>query len=99
MKSIIQKLLGDDNVCNLDLKELGQRFKGAELFGKLCNIGDDISDEFNPDPAIFKKITTGDRINVERKGQNPFDFNPYCKLIFSLFYSLQEMIKLLNYEK
>jgi len=81
--SIIQKLLGDDNVCNLDLKELGQRFKGAELFGKLCNIGDDISDEFNPDPALFKKITTGDRINVERKGQNPFDFNPYCKLIFS----------------
>lgn len=81
--SLLQKLLGDENICNLDLKELGQRFKGAELFGRLANIGDDISDEFNPDPALFKKITTGDRINVERKGKDPFDFNPYCKLIFS----------------
>ena len=79
----LKRLLGNDNVCSLDLKELGQRFKPAELFGKLANIGDDISDEFNPDPSLFKKLTTGDSINVERKGKDPFDFENYAKLIFS----------------
>lgn len=80
---ILQKLIGDVNTSSLDLKELDQRFKTAELFGKLANIGDDIGDDFIPDTAIFKKLVTGDRINVERKGQQPFEFNSYAKLLFS----------------
>ncbi|HBG0963344.1 TPA: DNA primase, partial [Clostridioides difficile] len=62
---------------------LSDRFKTAELFGKLANIGDDIGDEFIANPAIFKKLVSGDRVNVERKGQNPFDFNNYSKFLFS----------------
>ena len=80
---MIKTLLGDENTCALDLNELGDRFKTAELFGKLANIGDDIGDEFIPNPAIFKKLTSGDRLNAERKGQDPFDFNSYAKLLFS----------------
>lgn len=80
---MIKTLLGDRNTAALDLKELGDRFKTAELFGKLANIGDDIGDEFIPNPAIFKKLTSGDRLNAERKGQDPFDFNSYSKLLFS----------------
>ena len=80
---MIKTLLGDANTAALDLKELGDRFKPAELFGKLANIGDDIGDEFIANPAIFKKLVSGDRINVERKGQDPFDFNNYSKLLFS----------------
>lgn len=80
---VLQKLIGDVNTSSLDLKELDQRFKAAELFGKLANIGDDIGDDFIPDTAIFKKLVTGDRINVERKGQQPFEFNSYAKLLFS----------------
>lgn len=80
---LIAYILGDSNISSLDLKELGQRFKTAELFGKLANIGDDIGDSYIPDTAIFKKLVSGDRLNVERKGQDPFDFNNYSKLIFS----------------
>lgn len=80
---MLKTLLGDRNVSALDLSELGQRFKTAELFGKLANIGDDIGDEFIPNPAIFKKLVSGDRINAERKGQDPFDFASYAKLLFS----------------
>ncbi|MBR5823766.1 MAG: hypothetical protein IKY67_06455 [Paludibacteraceae bacterium] len=80
---MIKTLLGDNNTSALDLGELGDRFKTAELFGKLANIGDDIGDEFIPNPAVFKKLTSGDRLNVERKGQDPFDFNSYAKLLFS----------------
>ena len=80
---MIKTLLGDDNTTALDLKDLGDRFKTAELFGKLACIGDDIGDEFIPNPASFKKLTSGDRLTVEKKGQDPFDFNSYAKLLFS----------------
>ena len=81
--SMVQCLLGDENIASLDLKELGDRFKTAELFGKLANIGDDIGDEFIANAAIFKKLVTGDRVSAERKGQNPFEFNNYSKFLFS----------------
>lgn len=81
--SMVQYLLGDENISSLDLKELGDRFKTAEMFGKLANIGDDIGDEFIANPAIFKKLVTGERVSTERKGQNPFEFNNYSKLLFS----------------
>jgi len=80
---MVKTMLGDENIASLDLGELGDRFKTAELFGKLANIGDDIGDEFIADASIFKKLVTGDRINVERKGQDPFEFNNYAKLLFS----------------
>lgn len=81
--AVVQSLLGDENISSLDLKELGDRFKTAEMVGKLANIGDDIGDEFIANPAIFKKLVTGERVSVERKGSDPFEFNNYSKLIFS----------------
>lgn len=80
---VIKNLLGEVNISALDLAELNSRFKTAELFGKLANIGDDISDDFIPDVSIFKKLVSGDRVNAERKGKDPFEFNSYAKLLFS----------------
>jgi len=80
---MVKTMLGDENIASLDLKELGDRFKTAELFGKLANIGDDIGDEFIANAAVFRKLVTGDRISVERKGQDPFEFNNYSKMLFS----------------
>ena len=80
---LIAYILGDSNISSLDLAELDQRFKTAELYGKLANIGDDIGDSFISNTATFKKLVSGDRLNVERKGQDPFDFINYSKLIFS----------------
>lgn len=80
---IVRRLAGEENTSSLDLKELNQRFKTAELFGKLANIGDDISGEYIKDNSEFKKLVTGEAINVERKGRDPFDFTNYAKLIFS----------------
>lgn len=76
-------MVGEDNKTALDLKELGDRFRTAELFGKLICAGDDIGDEFIPNPAVFKKIVSGDPIVVERKGQDPFTLYNYAKPIFS----------------
>ena len=80
---MVKTMLGDENIAALDLSELGERFKTAELFGKLANIGDDIDNEYVKNTGVFKKLVTGDRMNVERKGMDPFDFNNYSKLLFS----------------
>lgn len=81
--AMLKELLGDDNTVALDLNELGERFSSASLFGKLANIGDDIGDDFIANPAVFKKIVSGDWIKGENKGQKEFFFKPYCKLLFS----------------
>ena len=76
-------MLGRRNVSVLDLKKLNDRFSAVMLFGKLANIGDDISEEFITDAADFKKIVTGEAIDAEQKGQPKFEFEPYVKLLFS----------------
>ena len=81
--NMLKTMLGKRNLSVLDLKKLGDRFSTVMLFGKLANIGDDISDEFVTDAAEFKKIVTGETIDAEQKGQPKFDFEPYVKLIFS----------------
>ena len=81
----VKAILGEKNISALDLKELGDRFTTPMMFGKLANIGDDIGDDFlqGSQVSIFKKIVTGNRIKAERKGQDPFEFNPFIKLLFS----------------
>ena len=76
-------MVGTENRTALDLKELGDRFRTAELYGKLICAGDDIGDEFIANPAIFKKVVSGDPIVIERKGQDPFTLYNYSKPIFS----------------
>lgn len=80
---MVKTLIGRQNISVLDLKKLNDRFSTVMMFGKCANIGDDISDEFVVDTAEFKKIVTGQSIDAEHKGQPKFNFDPFCKLIFS----------------
>jgi putative DNA primase/helicase len=76
-------MLGEENVANLDLCEIGHEFKTAELYGKLANIGDDINDEYVSNTAIFKKVVSGSVITVAKKGKDPFKLSSYAKFFFS----------------
>lgn len=80
---MVGTLLGEDNTANLDLCEIGDRFRTAELTGKLANIGDDINDEWVSNTAIFKKVVSGDVVTVERKGKDPFKLRSFAKFFFS----------------
>lgn len=80
---VMKKLIGDVNISSVPLEELKDRFKTFQLEGKLANIGDDISNKYIDDNSTFKKLVTGETVNVERKGKDPYDFNNYSKLIFS----------------
>lgn len=79
----LSNLMSEKNISSLDLKKLGDRFSTVMMFGKLANIGDDISNEFVTDTSLFKKVVTGETIDAEQKGQPKFDFKPFCKLLFS----------------
>lgn len=82
---MVQDVLGLNNISTLGLEELDERFSVASMFGKLANIGDDISDDFlfGRSIAHFKKIVSGNMIKAENKGVDAFFFKPFVKLIFS----------------
>lgn len=80
---VIKRLIGKENISSVALNELNDRFRTFQLEGKLANIGDDISNAYIEDNSTFKKLVTGETVNVERKGKDPFDFENYSKLIFS----------------
>ena len=82
---MVKNVLGRPNYVSLDLDELSERFSTTTMFGKLANIGDDISDEFLQGKAIaqFKKVVSGNDIKGENKGQDAYFFKPTVKLLFS----------------
>lgn len=75
--------LGRENVSQIKMQELNERFKTAEIEGKLANIGDDISDEYMQDTNRIKSAVTSNPITVERKGEDPRIIIPYATQIFS----------------
>jgi putative DNA primase/helicase len=82
---LVEWVLGRENYVSLDLDELSEKFSTTTMFGKLANIGDDISDEFLQGKSIsqFKKIVSGNDIKAENKGQDVYFFKPTVKLLFS----------------
>jgi len=80
----LQYLLGLNNVCNIELQELEEnRFKKAELLGKLANIFTDLSNKSMQTSSAFKILVTGERITAERKFGHPFEFTSFARLLFS----------------
>ncbi|MBQ9147785.1 MAG: bifunctional DNA primase/polymerase [Rikenellaceae bacterium] len=82
---MLRALLGASNVASLDMAQLGRQFATQRLLGKLANLGDDISNEFQHGDllSIFKKIVTGEVLYADVKGMDGFEFAPFCTLVLS----------------
>lgn len=80
---MVESMLGKENYSAVDMGDLGKRFMTVLLYGKLANLGDDISNQYIQDPAIFKKLVTGEEIQAEEKGRDPIKFVPYATHIYS----------------
>lgn len=78
----IKKLIGKQNYTSLDLRELEETFKPAELYNKLANIGDDISAKYLENSSVFKKVVTGESFVVQKKYAQPFELESYATQIF-----------------
>jgi putative DNA primase/helicase len=81
---VLQQLIGPRNFSSIAIQDLQvNRFKPAELDGKLANIYSDISATEIHATGIIKSIISGDSITVEKKNRDPFTFRPFSKLFYS----------------
>lgn len=82
---VVKALLGPRNCTSVPLHDFADnRFATAELFGRLANICGDIDATYIENTSRIKEITGGnDTVMGERKGQDPFYFKPWCKMVFS----------------
>lgn len=76
-------ILGKKNVSNIPWQEIGDKFKTAELLGKLANVFSDLPSKSIDDTGIFKVVTGEDYLMAEKKNKNPFKFKPFVRLVFS----------------
>lgn len=76
-------LLGKKNVSNIPWQEIGDKFKTAELLGKLANVFSDLPSKSIDDTGILKVVTGEDYLMAEKKNKNPFKFKPFARLVFS----------------
>lgn len=81
--TMLKRLYGSQNYATLSLADLEDRFRPAELDGKLINVGDDLDDKFIQNDSMFKTIVSGDTILVERKNKDPYSYTSTVKLIFA----------------
>ena len=80
---LLVNLIGKKNVSTLKPNEFSEKFKTAQIIGKVCNIGDDIGDAYLDDISNLMSIATGDGITVEEKGQKAFSIYTRAFCLFS----------------
>lgn len=73
---LIRNLLGDEVIANIPIKEFDSRFGLARLPGAMAVIVDenDVS-SFNQGLGKLKAVITGDKVSIERKYENSYDFS------------------------
>jgi putative DNA primase/helicase len=82
--SLITKLVGSTNVTAISLQELNEnRFSAAELQGKLLNMYPDLPNKSVKTTGVFKALTGGDEITVEKKFCQPFKMRNKAVFCFS----------------
>ena len=81
---LIEKAVGSQNISNIPLEKLEQRFAAFGLFGKLLNSCADLKVTALEDTSVLKKAVGEDRIEAEAKGKDAFPFRSYAKLLFSV---------------
>ena len=74
IKNFLISLLGNENCSSLDLKDLEKQFTKIQLLGKRLVGSNDMSYMKITELETFKKLTGGDSIYGEYKGENGIDF-------------------------
>lgn len=74
LKSLVERLLGTENYIGIDLKEIEARFGTGAIYGTRLAGSSDMSFLTVDELKTFKKITGGDALYAEFKGQQAFTF-------------------------
>ena len=72
---ILRDFLGIDNIANIPIQNMSDRFALSDLCGKRLDIvGDQRSDDI-ADSSVFKQLTGGDAVKIEFKGKQSFSWD------------------------
>lgn len=81
--SLIEKIIGRENVSHVSLQGLQERFTKSSLYLKQANICADIPMGASKEIDDLKKLTGEDVIYADRKNQTPLEFISFARLFFS----------------
>lgn len=76
LQKIVRHLMPDDSVCSIPPEDWDDRFKPAQMVGKLFNQCGELSENKFIDGEKFKTIVSGEPVNVQHKNQPVFMFEP-----------------------
>jgi hypothetical protein len=74
LKNLVERLLGKRNFIGIDLKEIEARFGTGAIYGTRLAGSSDMSFLSVDELKTFKKITGGDSLFAEFKGQQGFEY-------------------------
>ena len=74
LKSLVERLLGKGNYIGIDLSDIEARFGTGAIYGTRLAGSSDMSFLTVSELKTFKKITGGDSLFAEFKGQQAFEF-------------------------
>ena len=80
---MINLMVGPENISNVSLNQLTQRFAAFGLMGKLLNSCADLEIDALSDVSTLKKVLGEDSLSAEAKGKDAVSFVSFAKLIFS----------------
>ena len=80
---MIDLMIGRENISNISLSQLSQRFAAFGLLGKLLNSCADLEIEALTDTSVLKKALGEDTLSAEAKGKDAISFRTVAKMIFS----------------
>ena len=81
---VLEAMIGKNNCSHVSLQELAtNKFKIANLFGKMANTYGDLPKAMVIETGQFKNLTGEDTIEGEQKFKNPFNFYNKAKMTYS----------------
>ena len=80
---LIRHLLGAGNHSAIPPSQLGDQFSRAQLHNKLANLVTEIRTNEKLSNEYVKQIASGETISASHKFAHPFNFEPFCTLVYS----------------
>lgn len=82
--NVLSALIGNDNVSNISLDQMGEKHSSVAMLGKLANIASEIeTDEIRTGERIIKAITGEDRVQLNEKYKPVFTASIKARLLFA----------------
>jgi phage/plasmid-associated DNA primase len=79
---LLRQILGDEHVSSHTLRGMSERYATATMFGKLANLGGDLSSFAGEDVETFMSVVGRDEIQARQIYGVPFKYTPFVKLVF-----------------